>query len=159
MLPLRSPSSGKSRQIQLALVCDSMGADGKAYSAGESFAYVKTGTNGWTLVRNADGCAFWLPTDELRPLNEVKAKKESLGKLSMSADVSQKRAVHEIKVDGHDTVGVGMELYDAKSGAVCIREILPNGPAALSGKLALHDQIVSIDNNPCKHMEVLYELR
>ena len=44
---------------------------------------------------------------------------------------------------------LGMQLYDDGSGAVRVENILPWGPAAFSGRIALHDEILSVAEVPC----------
>ena len=55
--------------------------------------------------------------------------------------------------------GPGIELYDATSRATRIRRIVPGSPAALCGKLALHDQIVSVDHVSCIDLEASKVMR
>jgi hypothetical protein len=99
-------------------------------------------------------------------------KKKSSGNLDFS-DVSNRilfkcilYKVDSIEEDGNailsarhgepiEPMGLGIGLYEDDTGSMCIESIAPLSPAALSGRLALHDRIVAVDDVSCEGMQAI----
>jgi hypothetical protein len=52
-------------------------------------------------------------------------------------------------------MGLGIGLYEDDTGSMCIESIAPLSPAALSGRLALHDRIVAVNDVLCEGMPAI----
>jgi hypothetical protein len=52
-------------------------------------------------------------------------------------------------------MGLGIGLYEDDTGSMCIESIAPLSPAALSGRLALHDRIVAVNDVSCQGMPAI----
>ena len=117
---------------------------------------------GETAVRSDAATSLLLPQNreqqreaEVQRLTSQLAETEATAKGAISEVGSTKTVVAVGGSAGataasqpSQNVGVGLELYSS-NGAVRIKRILPCGPAAFCGKLALDDVIIGIDHVSC----------
>ena len=78
-------NSATGLDTKLLLICDTATPAGRTYSAGEIFDFIKQGTNGWTLIRDANSSMCWLPSDELQVV-EWEARNKLQGASSSKID-------------------------------------------------------------------------
>ena len=160
------------------LLHDIISAEGTIIPAGTVVVFLKQGKNGWSLVRHASprsGTSMcWMPTDDLARMVQMDVLQDDGGGMEKTPTKTWRAFSRVVERTALSTVTnrqqrdrkaagtlvcPGIELYDGASRAIRIRRIVPGSPAAICGKLALHDQIVSVDHVSCIDLEASKVMR